>query len=80
MSAFVRNPDRLPAELIGKVHVVQGDATVRVDVDRAISDQDAIVFALGTGHNLGTTLEPMSRYIYSIHYPLVLLLCEILKH
>ncbi len=55
MTAFVRDVSRLPAELVDQVTIVQGDATVKSDVERAVRRHDAVVVALGTRNNLNAT-------------------------
>lgn len=55
VTAFVRDVSRLPAELVDQVTIVQGDATVKSDVERAVRRHDAVVVALGTRNNLNAT-------------------------
>lgn len=55
VTALVRDASRLPSELAPKITVIQGDSTVKDDVDKAISGQDGVIVALGTGHDLSYT-------------------------
>ena len=55
MSAFVRDPSRLPAEVAEQVNIICGNATLKSDVDGAVSGHDSVIVALGTGHDLSPT-------------------------
>lgn len=47
ITAFVRDPDKLPEELRDRVNIVQGDILNSEDVDKAIQGQDAIASVIG---------------------------------
>ncbi|CAL4064209.1 unnamed protein product [Meganyctiphanes norvegica] len=52
VTAFVRDPAKLPAELSSKVKVHTGDSLNRGDVEAAVKGQDAVVVVLGTHNDL----------------------------
>ncbi|XP_045591865.1 flavin reductase (NADPH) isoform X3 [Procambarus clarkii] len=52
VTAFVRNPAKLPEELASQVTVKVGDVLEASSVDKAVQGQDAVVIVLGTGDNL----------------------------
>jgi putative NADH-flavin reductase len=64
VSAFVRRP-ALFALAHPQLQVVQGDAADRASVDRAVSDQDAVLCALG-GANLFTRDEAVVVGVHNI--------------
>jgi putative NADH-flavin reductase len=55
ITLLVRSPDKL-GELAGRVRVVTGDALDERAVGRAVSDQDAVIYALGAPHVRHTSL------------------------
>ncbi|CAG2171056.1 unnamed protein product [Oppiella nova] len=54
VTAFVRDPQKLPAN-IKPTHTVVGDATNRSDVDRALQGQEGVIVVLGTRNDLSAT-------------------------
>merc|ERR1711970_322831 len=52
VTAFVRDPAKLPTELSSKVKVSTGDSLNRGDVEAAVQGQDAVVVLLGTHNDL----------------------------
>ena len=56
VTALVRDASRLPSELVSQITAIKGDSTVKDDVDKAISGQDGVIVALGTGHDLSKLL------------------------
>lgn len=55
VTAFVRDPARLPEELSSKVTVKTGDVLDSKAVDEAVQGQDAVVILLGTRNDLSPT-------------------------
>ncbi|XP_076034037.1 flavin reductase (NADPH)-like isoform X2 [Oratosquilla oratoria] len=72
VTAFVRDPSKLPGDLSYQIKVKVGDSTNEYDVDDAVMGQDAVVVALGTRNDLSPTsvmsdstkliLEAMCKY------------------
>ncbi|XP_031825624.1 flavin reductase (NADPH) [Nomia melanderi] len=53
--AFVRDKNKIPANLVEKIHVVTGDVTNAEQVSNAVSDRDGVVVVLGTRNDLSPT-------------------------
>nr|XP_053629080.1 flavin reductase (NADPH)-like isoform X2 [Cherax quadricarinatus] len=72
VTAFVRNPAKLPGVLASQVRVEVGDVLDESAVAQAVQGQDAVVILLGTRNNLSPTtmmsegtkniIDAMSRY------------------
>lgn len=54
MTAFLRDPSKLPGDL-SVSRVVKGDVTIPSDVDEAVKGQDAVIIALGTRNDLSAS-------------------------
>ena len=52
VTAFVRDPARLPQELLSQVTTKTGDVLDSKAVDEAVQGQDAVVILLGTRNDL----------------------------
>ena len=52
VTAFVRDPNRLPAELAPHVTFFQGSSIIKEDVSKAMEGQDGVIVALGTRNDL----------------------------
>lgn len=52
---FVRDENKVPADLKNKVDVVVGDVTNPEQVSKAVSDRDGVVVVLGTRNDLSPT-------------------------
>lgn len=52
VTAFVRDPSRLPAELASHVTFCQGSSIIKEDVSKAMDGQDGVIVALGTRNDL----------------------------
>ena len=52
VTAFVRDPSRLPAELASYVTICQGSSIIKEDVSKAMDGQDGLIVALGTRNDL----------------------------
>merc|ERR1711928_71985 len=55
VTAFVREPNRLPAELAPHVTFFQGSSIIKEDVSKAMEGQDGVIVALGTRNDLQFT-------------------------
>merc|ERR1712137_144372 len=55
VTAFVRDPNRLPAELAPHVTFFQGSSIIKEDVSKAMEGQDGVIVALGTRNDLQFT-------------------------
>ena len=55
VTALARTPDKL-GDLVNRIAVVQGDALDARAVEKALSGQDAVIYALGAGNVRHTTL------------------------
>lgn len=54
MTAFVRNPKKIPEDISSKLHrVIQGDVLNKTRVEDAIEGHDVVLSAIGTGQNFG---------------------------
>lgn len=62
---LLRDPTKLPTELLDKVEYIKGDVTNAEDVDKTIAGVDGVVVVLGTRKNLDPTTE-MSRGLENI--------------
>ncbi|CAG0879361.1 unnamed protein product [Darwinula stevensoni] len=56
-TAFVRDPEKIPEELKGKVKIVQGDVLNTQDVAKCLEGQDGVVVALGTRNDTSPTTD-----------------------
>ncbi len=66
ITAFVRNPDKLPDDLRERVHIVQGDILNSEDVDRAIQGQEAVISVIGQSKESPEDLQTRAtEYIVS---------------
>lgn len=50
---LLRDPSKLPSELLDKVEYVKGDVTNAEDVEKTVADVDGVIVVLGTRKNLG---------------------------
>jgi len=55
VTAFVRDPSRLPTELAPHVTFAQGSSIIKEDVSKAMEGQDGVIVALGTRNDLQFT-------------------------
>ncbi|CAL4198297.1 unnamed protein product [Meganyctiphanes norvegica] len=55
ITAFLRDPSKLPEELTSKVKVIVGDVLKEDDVETAIQGQDAVIIVLGTRNDCSPT-------------------------
>lgn len=55
--AFLRDPNKLPANLRGKVEIMIGDVLEPDSVQRAVEGMDGVVICLGTGDSLAPTSD-----------------------
>ncbi|KAG7166639.1 Flavin reductase (NADPH)-like, partial [Homarus americanus] len=55
VTAFVRDPEKLPESIASQVTVKVGDVLDASAVDEAVSGQDGVVILLGTRNNLSAT-------------------------
>ena len=62
VTAFVRDPSRLPAELASHVTFCQGSSIIKEDVSKAMDGQDGVIVALGTRNDL-SKIENFEFYV-----------------
>ena len=62
VTALLRSPEKLSG-LAGRLRIVQGDALDTSAVDRSVSGQDAVIYALGAGRVRRTTLFSESTLV-----------------
>jgi putative NADH-flavin reductase len=66
ITAFVRNPDKLPDDLTNRVTIVEGDILNFEDVDKAVQDQDAVASVIGQSKESPEDLQTRAtEYIVS---------------
>lgn len=63
VTAFVRDPSRLPQELSSQVTVKAGDVLDAETVAEAVKGQEAVVILLGTRNNLSKSLKDVENHI-----------------
>ncbi|MBD3276369.1 MAG: NAD(P)H-binding protein, partial [Candidatus Marinimicrobia bacterium] len=66
ITAFVRNPDKLPDDLTNRVTIVEGDILNIEDVDKAVQNQDAVASVIGQSKKSPEDLQTRAtEYIVS---------------
>lgn len=58
--AFVRDEAKVPEDLRNKIEIIIGDVTNAEQVEKAITDRDAVIVVLGTRNDLSMYMA----YIY----------------
>lgn len=52
VTALVRDVSRLNSDMASSITVIQGNSTVKEDVEKAVDGQDAVIVTLGTRNDL----------------------------